>query len=118
MSRDSNTNNNLLQYIQQEIDEEARIDKKIEMFKRKFLRQPSNRKYKPVNNIEESDIILLFIRSDLNNYLVLSKDQLNDECFNERLYSMFFLKSTNPSDRKLHVIGDFYRNKNYKNLAR
>ena len=64
------TSLNLRQSIEREMEEEARVEKKVEAFKRRFLKQKSNRAYKIVLTIEESDIIIVLKKKDSTHFLL------------------------------------------------
>ena len=64
----------LIQQIQREIDEEARIDKKIELYKKKFLKQNSNKKYKIITTRKDADIIVVFDRTNMTTYDIVYND--------------------------------------------
>ena len=99
----------LQQQIQREIDEEARIDKKIENFKKRFLKFKSNRKYIITETRKESHIIIIFDRENMSSYNVFynnEKDEQLKECETNPRYTMIFLKNKNPRDTKSNTIGD------------
>ena len=64
----------LLQQIQREIDEEAKIEKRIEKIKNKFLKQPCNRNLRLVNSKDKAHAYLVLNRNDLSNYYVVSME--------------------------------------------
>ena len=100
--------------------EEALFEKRIELFKKKFLKQKSNRKYKLVSNIEESDIIVLLNKYDLSKYMVVVNDGKNGIVSEDgkKLYAEIYLKNKNPRDRKLNTIGDINSGKDKRQIPR
>ena len=65
----------LQQQIQREIDEEARIDRVIEAYKKKFLKMKCNRKYKITNNKKEANMLIIFDRTDVTKYNMVLYDE-------------------------------------------
>ena len=99
----------LQQQIQIEIDEEARIDRKIELFKKKFLKQKSNRKYKLVPTRKDANMIVIFDRTNITKYDVVLNDETDESlksCEASPRYTMVYLKNKNPRDVRLNTIGD------------
>ena len=68
-----------LQQIQEEMRREAAIDRKIENFKKKFLKLKSNKKYKFVPTRKESNIIIVFNRANLTEYNIVLNDDKDDK---------------------------------------
>ena len=96
-----------LQAIQQEMEQEAKIDKTIDIFVKRFLKQ--NRKYYKVPKREQSDVILVFYRTDVSKYgIVLNKDSNNfiDEYERDDSVTLIYLKNKNPHDAKRTTYGD------------
>ena len=103
----------LQQRIQREIDEEARIDKRIEALKKHFLRQHANKKYRIVSTRKEADAILFFNRTNLTKYNIMLNEDINEEtkevlesCEHNPYITLVFLKNKNPHDAKLATCGD------------
>ena len=99
----------LQQQIQREIDEEARIDKKIENFKKHFLKRKANRKYIITETRKESHIIIIFDRENMARYDIFynnEKDEQLNRCETNPRYTMLYLKNRNPRDTKSNTIGD------------
>ena len=99
--------------LKQEMQREAEIDKKINGFVKRFLKQSQNRKYRIVSTRKEATAILIFIRSDLTRYnFVLNEEDnesLNRYESDDRI-TMIFLKNKNPHDSKNTTLGDIKKN--------
>ena len=111
----------LRQSIEREQQEEERLNKRIELFKKKFLKQRAYRKYKLVPNIEEADIIILLKRNKLSEFAIMVNNNKNEEILSEegkKVYEIFYLKNKNPRDGKLNTIGDFYSGIETKQIPR
>ena len=98
----------LQQQIQREIDEEARIDKRIESMKKRILKQPGNRKYRILSTNNGADAALVFVSKNLTKYSIVLYEE-NNEILNgfenDSRFSMIFLKNKNPHDTKLTTYG-------------
>ena len=102
----------LQQQIQREIDEEARIDRKIELFKKKFLKQKSNRKYTITPTRKDANMIIVFDRTNVTKYDIVFNDETEEalkSCETNPRYTMICLKNKNPRDTRLNTIGDITR---------
>ena len=110
----------LRQSIELEMQEEALFEKRLELFKKKFLKQKSNRKYKLVSSIEESDIIVLLNKYDLSKYMVVVNDGKNGIVSEDgkKLYAEFYLKNKNPRDRRLNTIGDITNGRDKTSISK
>ena len=102
----------LQQQIQREIDEEARIDRRIEKIKKRFFKNPINRKYREAKSKDDAHAILIFERNNLSKYsIVLNKEDLAiTHCERDPGMVLIYLKSTNPHDTMTGVIGDIRQN--------
>ena len=101
-----------LQQIQEEMRREAAIDRKIENFKKKFLKLKSNKKYKFVPTRKESNIIIVFNRVNLTEYNIVLNDDKDvglKRCETDPNYIMLFLKNKNPRDTRSNTLGDITR---------
>ena len=95
-----------LQAIQQEMQQEARIDKAINSIVKRFLKQKQNNKYRIVSTREECTAMLIFIRSNLSAYsFILNDDKIDSYVSNDRI-TIIYLKNKNPHDSKKATIGD------------
>ena len=111
-----------LQTIQQEMEQEAKIDKCIDGMVKRFLKQ--NRKYRIVQTRNQSDAVLLFIRSNLSNYSFVLNEENNedlDRYERDNRITTVFLKNKNPHDNKRSTFGDIKKylpasKSNYKNI--
>ena len=98
-----------LQAIQQEMQQEAKIDKTINGIVKRLLKSNQNKKYRIVSSKKQSDAILVFNRYNLSTYsLVLNEE--NNESLNElerdRDITMVYLKNKNTHDAKRAIYGD------------
>ena len=103
-----------LQQIEEEMQRENVIDKKIEKIKKIILKQPSNRKYRIIPTKDDADVVLLFDRSDLRKYsMILYKkhNEFIDACVEDQHITAIFLKNKNPHDSKASTYGDIQKTK-------
>ena len=96
----------LQRQIEEEMQREAAIDKKIENIKKRFLRQRSYGKYLVVYTRKESDAVLFFDRSDLTSYNILLNEEIISEYEDDPRFTMVFLKNKNPRDARTSTYGD------------
>ena len=99
----------LIQQIQREIDEEVRIGKFIEKFKKRFLKAKRNRKYKFVSTKKEADMVVVFDKLNLDKYYVIlnrEDDQGLIHAETNPQYTLLYLKNTNTRDTKLNTMGE------------
>ena len=98
-----------LQTIQQEMQQEAKIDKAINGIVNRLLKYNENKRYRIVSSRKQSDAILVFKRYNLSTYLFVLNEE-NNEALNEyerdSRVTMVFLKNTNPHDTKRATLGD------------
>ena len=99
----------LQQQIEEEIQREVKIDKRIAGIVKRILKYKENNKYRIVSTRKEADAILVFIRSDLTRYNIVlneeNNEHLNSYEHDDRI-SMIFLKNKNPHDGKKATVGD------------
>ena len=95
----------LQRQIEEEMQREAAIDKRIEIMQKRWFRQPANRKYKVIPTKEGADAVLIFNRKELNNFHVVLCGKNNDFPFDPAV-SMIFLKNENPHDSKSTTYAD------------
>ena len=109
MSFQGSLQSSLNRQIEEEIQREAEIDKRIENIKKRFLKQQASKKYRIIPTKKDADAVLLFNRSDLRNYnIVLCKEnnEFIEMCDNESTITTIFLKNKNPHDAKASTYGD------------
>ena len=97
-----------LQAIQQEMEQEAKIDKSIDGIVKRFLKQ-SKKKYRIVQTRQQADAILVFIRTNRPNFSLALIEGNNEniiECERDNRFTIVFLKSKNPHDAKRTTYGD------------
>ena len=104
----------LRKQIQEEMDREAMVERRINNSIKRFFKM--FKQYKLVNTVEQSDVILVFDKTDSEYFNVL----LTDEKINHLLdnlqsnYVIFFIKNKNKHNTKLHVLSDIMTKKFYK----
>ena len=99
-----------LQAIQQEMEQEAKIDKSINSTIKRFLKQNGNKRYRIVSCRKQSDLIIVFNRYNLSTYsFVLNEenDEALNKCERDNRFTMVYLKNKNPHDAKRTTYGDF-----------
>ena len=102
----------LRRQIEEEMEREAEIDRKIEIYKRKFLKEKCNRKYRIVSTRKEANAVIIYDRTNIKMCsLVLNseKDKALDECERSDRYTLIFLKNKNPRDTLLTTLGDMQK---------
>ena len=102
----------LVRQIEEEMQREAEIDRKIEIYKRKFLKEKCNSKYCIVPTRKEASVVIVYDRSNLNNpHIVLNNenDKGLDMCEHSDRYTLVFLKNKNPRDNKSCTRGDMMK---------
>ena len=102
----------LLQQIQQEINREAIIDKRIDRIVKRFLKDPIYRKYRVVPTKPQADAILVLDRNDLSNfYVIFNKDTETLSPFeNAPTIKLVFLKNKKTHDKRNTTLGDIKAN--------
>ena len=98
--------NQLQLQIQQEMDREAEIDRKIESMVKKFLKR--NKQFYQVPEINGCDAILFYFRDDLTRYHIKSYIEGNEAYKKLQEFknlSFVYLKNKNSHDVKLHTRG-------------
>ena len=96
-----------LQTIQQEMEQEAKIDKTIDGMVKRFIKQ--NRKYRIVQTRQQANAILVFIRTNLSNYSFVLNEENNEDIIRyerDNRITMVFLKNKNPHDNIRSTYGD------------
>ena len=98
-----------LQTIQQEMEQEAKIDKAIDGIINRLLKYNENRKYRIVSSRKQSDTILVFNCYNLSTYSFVLNEE-NNEALNEHerdsRITMVHLKNKNTHDAKRATYGD------------
>ena len=98
-----------LQTIQQEMQQEAKIDKTINGIVNRLLKYNENKKYRIVSSKKQSDAILVFNRYNLLTYSFILNEE-NNEALNEyerdSRITMVYLKNKNTHDAKRATYGD------------
>ena len=98
-----------LQAIQQEMQQEAKIDKTINNIVKRLFKLPDYKKYRIINDRKNSDAILVFNRYDLTTYNIVLNDNKSknlDEAIRiSNNAKIFYLKNKNPHDSKNSTLG-------------
>ena len=99
----------LQQQIEEEIQREAKIDRRIETIVKRLLKYCENRKYRLVSTRKEADGVFIFNRSDLTKYTVVlneeDNERLNSYVYNPNI-TMIFFKNKNPHNGRKTTLGD------------
>ena len=105
----------LRKQIQEEMDREAMAEKRINNTIKRFFKM--FKQYKLVNSIDQSDVILVFDKTDPEYFNIL----LNDDKVKSFLtdnpqpkYVLVFIKNKNNHNTKLYVLSDIMSKKFYK----
>ena len=94
-----------LQQIEEEIQREVRIEKRIENIKNKFLKH--NRKYRLVETKDKAHAFLVLNRNDLSTFhLISDEEETISKLENTPELVVFLLKNTNPHDSRKTTNGD------------
>ena len=97
-----------LQFIHQEINREAAINKAIDKIVKRWLKQPINKKYKRVSQRSQCEIIMIFMKSNIPKFIIALNDPncgFLDEIANDDHFSLIYFKNLNPHDAKRQSIG-------------
>ena len=99
-----------LQQIEEEIQREVRIEKRIENIKKKFLKH--NRKYRLVETKDKAHAFLVLNRNDLSTFHLISyeEEETISKLENNPELVVFLLKNTNPHDSRKTTNGDIRKN--------
>ena len=106
--------------IQQEMQQEAKIDKAINNIVKRLLKQNQNRKYRIVSTRKEASALLIFIRSQLSSYSFVLNEENNetlDRYEHDDRITIIFLKNKNPHDSKNATRGDINKNASAKKFV-
>ena len=96
----------LQRQIQEEIDREAEIDRKIESMVKNFLKQ--NKQFYRVPELNGCDAVLFYFRNDLTRYHIKLYKEGNEafKMLHElKRITFVYLKNKNSHDVKLHTRG-------------
>ena len=103
----------LRRQIEEEMEREAEINRKIEIYKRKFLKEKGNSKYRIVSTRKEANAVIIYDRTNIKSCTLIlnsEKDKEIDDCERSDRYTLVFLKNKNPRDTRLTTIGDMHKN--------
>ena len=100
-------NNQLQRQIQDEINQEAIIERKINNGLKRVLK--NFKQYKLVNNIDEGEILLIFNKKSVEHFsVILINDKVKEEVKNntDSNYVIFFIKPKNSRNSRLQSLAD------------
>ena len=98
--------NQLQLQIQEEIDREAEIDRKIESMVKKFLKR--NKQFYRVTKLNGCDAVLFYFRNDLTRFhinLFIEGNEAFKELHESRGITFVYLKNKSSHDVKLNTRG-------------
>ena len=98
-----------LRTIQQEMEQEAKIDKAIDGIINCLLKYNENKRYHIVSSRKQSDAILVFNRYNLSTYSFVLNEENNaalNEYERDSRITMVYLKNKNTHDAKRATYGD------------
>ena len=97
--------------IQQEMQQEAKIDKAIDAKVNKWLK--TNKAYRKADSRKDATALLIFIRANLSRYNFVFNEKNNETLdlyeHDEKL-TVIFLKNKNPHDNNKTTLGQINRN--------
>ena len=102
----------LQRQIQEEMDREAMIEKTINNSIKRFFKR--HKQFKLVDSIEQSDVILIFDKTDPEYFNILLTDDKGKSFLTNNLqpsYVLVYIKNKNKHNVKLHVLSDIIRKK-------
>ena len=109
----------LQRQIQENIDREAEIDRKIESMVKKFLKR--NKQFYRVPELNGCDAVLFYFRNDLTRYHIKSYIEGN-EAYKKlqelKGITFVYLKNKNSHDVKLHTRGFIRTGIPFKNFGK
>ena len=87
---------------------EGEIDREIERMIKLFFTMKANKKYRIVSTKKDSDMFMIFKRSDLLRYhLVVTDTEEGKELYeNDNSYTIVYLKNKDPRDPLKSTLGD------------
>ena len=99
--------NQLQRQIQEEMDREARVERKINNGLKRVLK--NFKQYKLVNTIDEGEIVLIFNKKDTEYFdVILIDDEVKQAIKNDTdpNHVIFFIKPKNNRNSKLQALAD------------
>ena len=100
-------NNQLQRQIQDEINQEAIIERKINNGLKRVLK--NFKQYKLVNSIDEGEILLIFNKKSVEHFsVILINDKVKEEVKNntDSNYVIFFIRPKNNHNSRLQSLAD------------
>ena len=108
-------NNQLRRQIQEEIDQEAMVERRINNSIKRFFKM--FKQYKEVTTIDQSDVVLIFDKTDIEYFNVFMTDENVKNYFKTNInpnYLFVYVKSKNKHDAKTMVVSNILTRMFYK----
>ena len=108
-------NNQLRRQIQEEIDQEAMVERRINNSIKRFFKM--FKQYKEVTTIDQSDVVLIFDKTDMEYFNVFMTDENVKNYFKTNInpnYLFVYVKSKNKHDAKTMVVSNILTRMFYK----
>ena len=108
-------NNQLRRQIQEEIDQEAMVERRINNSIKRFFKM--FKQYKEVTTIDQSDVVLMFDKSDIKYFNVFMTDENVKNYFKTNInpnHVFVYIKSKNKHDAKTMVVSNILTRMFYK----
>ena len=105
-------NNQLRRQIQEEIDQEAMVERRINNSIKRFFKM--FKQYKEVTTIDQSDVVLIFDKTDIEYFNVFMTDENVKNYFKTNInpnYLFVYVKSKNKHDAKTMVVSNILNKK-------
>ena len=99
--------NQLRRQIEKEMEKEAIEERRINNSVKRFFKM--FKQYKLVNSVEQSDVVLIFDKTDPEYFNILLTDDGVKSFLNNNLqpsYVLVYVKNKNKHNAKLHVLSD------------
>ena len=107
--------NQLQRQIQEEIDQEAMVERRINNSIKRFFKM--FKQYKEVTSIDQSDVVLIFDKTDIEYFNVFMTDENVKNYFKTNInpnYLFVYVKSKNKHDAKTMVVSNILTRMFYK----
>ena len=108
-------NNQLRRQIQEEIDQEAMVERRINNSIKRFFKM--FKQYKEVTTIDQSYVVLIFDKTDIEYFNVFMTDENVKNYFKTNInpnYLFVYVKSKNKHDAKTMVVSNILTRMFYK----
>ena len=107
--------NQLQRQIQEEMDREAMVERRIKNSIKRFFKM--FKQYKEVTTIDQSDVVLIFDKTDIEYFNVFMTDENVKNYFKTNInpnYLFVYVKSKNKHDAKTMVVSNILTRMFYK----